>query len=365
MEWQNGMIKPPYRVPSMSEIRELPWNGYNVMSTFSGMGGSSLGYKMAGYKVLWANEFITEAQNTYRLNHPTTVLDPRDIRKIDPMEALASVGLKPGELDLFDGSPPCSAFSTAGKREKGWGTVKKYSDSEQRVDDLFFEYVRFVRIIQPKTFVAENVSGLVKGTAKGYFKLILSALKDCGYRVEARLLNGKWLGVPQARQRIIFIGVRNDLGLKPVHPEPLPYYYTIRDAISDLRGAYVDPESWADKGADTPTGEYSIASKWRECKPGTNHPIRFQVRRSHWDEASHTLTTTGFAPGAASVMHPDECRKFSIAEGKRLSGVPDDFELTGGYKEKGERLGRLVPPVMMKNIAKAVQVGVLDKLPRE
>ncbi len=127
--------------------------------------------------------------------------------------------MKAGELDLFDGSPPCASFSTAGKREAGWGKVKDYSDTKQRTDDLFLEYVRLLRGLQPKVFVAENVSGLVKGVAKGYFLEILAALKASGYRVTCRVLDAQWLGVPQQRQRTIFVGVREDLGLDPVHPK--------------------------------------------------------------------------------------------------------------------------------------------------
>ena len=227
--------KPPYKVPSMAEIEALPWNGYNVISTFSGCGGSCLGYRMAGFKVRWASEFIPAAQEVYKLNHPDSILDTRDIRQVQPQEILDAIGLGVGEIDIMDGSPPCASFSTAGKLEAGWGKVKKYSDTQQRTDDLFFEYSRLVKGLQPKVFVAENVSGLVKGTAKGYFKMILQDLKDCGYTVTAKLLDAQWLGVPQMRQRIIFVGVRNDLveefGVKPAHPTPLSYQYTVRDAL--------------------------------------------------------------------------------------------------------------------------------------
>lgn len=109
-------IKPPYKVPSMREIEQTPWNGFTVVSTFSGGGGSCLGYRMAGFKVLWANEFVEEAQRTYRANHPGTILDTRDIRTVTPESILEAIGRKPGEIDLFDGSPPCCAFSTAGRR---------------------------------------------------------------------------------------------------------------------------------------------------------------------------------------------------------------------------------------------------------
>ena len=101
----------------------------------------------------------------------------------------------------------------------------------QRTDDLFFEYARLLKGLLPKCFVAENVSGLVKGVAKGYFLEILAALKGSGYRVEAGLLDAQWLGVPQTRQRLIFVGVREDLGLPPAFPRPLPYRYSVREAL--------------------------------------------------------------------------------------------------------------------------------------
>ena len=237
--------KPIYKVPSMAEIEALPPNGFNVISTFSGAGGSCLGYRMAGFRVLWANEFIPAARDTYKLNHPDSILDARDIRTVTGAEILEATSLKKGELDLFDGSPPCASFSTAGKREAGWGKVKQYSDSAQRTDDLFFEYSRLLTELQPKVFVAENVSGLVKGSAKGYFIEILKALKAAGYNVKACLLDAQWLGVPQKRQRIIFIGVRNDIGLDPVHPKPFPYRYSVREALP-----------WIDTVLNFPGGDY-------------------------------------------------------------------------------------------------------------
>ncbi len=215
----------------MAEIAAVPWNGFKVASTFSGCGGSCLGYRMAGFRVAWASEFIPAAAQTYRLNHPGTILDTRDIRKVRSVDILDATGLEVGELDLLDGSPPCASFSTAGKREKHWGQAKAYSDTVQRTDDLFFEYVRILEGLRPRVFVAENVSGLVKGVAKGYFLEILARLKACGYRVGCKVLDAQWLGVPQARARTIFIGVREDLGRDPVFPKPLPYRYSLREAI--------------------------------------------------------------------------------------------------------------------------------------
>ena len=227
------MHKPSYHVPSMKDIAVIPWNGLTVISTFSGCGGSCLGYRMAGFKVVWANEFIPIAQASYQVNAaPDSLLNGQDIRQVQAADILAATGLAVGELDVLDGSPPCQAFSMAGKRAKGWGKERTYEHGvRQKNETLFTEYIRLVRHLQPKVFVAENVSGLVKGVAKGFFKEILRDLKACGYQVEVRMLDAQWLGVPQQRQRIIFQGVRTDLNCMPAWPRPLSYRYSVRDAL--------------------------------------------------------------------------------------------------------------------------------------
>ena len=362
----NG-IKPPYRTPSMKEIAEIPLNGYTVASTFSGGGGSCLGYRMAGYRVLWANEFVEEAQRTYRMNHPNTILDTRDIRSVKAEDILAVLGVEKGSIDLFDGSPPCCAFSTAGKREKGWNRERAYSDDKsQRIEDLFYEYIRILKGLQPKTFVAENVSGLVKGTAIGYFKEFLKEMKDCGYRVKAKLLNAKWLGVPQARERIIYIGVRNDLEMEPVFPKPLNYVYTLKEAFEGL------PDEREEK--DRLIKEYAQYSSGQVLKRIPKNPPRaikgskimngsyFNLSRESMYQPCSTVCQMNGQKGAAGNCHPLEDRKFTISELKRITSLPDDFILTGEYSQRWERAGRMVPPVMMMHIAKTIQTEILDKL---
>jgi len=381
--------KPPYRVPTMKEIRELPWNGYTVASTFSGGGGSSCGYKMAGFRVAYASEFVEAARDTYSANFPDTYLDDRDIRTVKPADILKVLKLQVGELDLFDGSPPCASFSTAGKREKGWGTVKAYSDTKQRTDDLFFEYTRLLRGLRPKTFVAENVSGLVKGTAKGYFKEILKELEACGYNVVARVLDAQWLGVPQSRSRLIFVGVRDDLKLEPAHPKPFTYRYSVRDAIPWIRRAVHDTSGAFSVGefTDRPSpaitiGVNSLNSRHYQVEPessiegfaidaeaqklgqGQQSERYFNLVRPREDEPSPCVTAMGGQQGAAAVIHPVERRKFSIAELRRICSFPDDFVLTGTYEQQWERCGRAVPPLMMREIASTVQREILDRLPK-
>ena len=329
------MSKPAYRVLSMKEIDEIPWNGFNVVSTFSGCGGSSLGYKMAGFKVAWASEFIQSAQETYRANHSGTILDCRDIRTVKAEEVLAAMNMKPGELDILDGSPPCASFSTAGKRESGWGTIKKYSDKKQRTDDLFFEFIRLLKGIKPKVFVAENVSGLVKGTAKGYFLEILAAMKASGYRVTCRVLDAQWLGVPQQRQRTIFIGVRENLNIDPAHPKPLKYRYSVRDAVSDAITV------------NRHGGDYVSASS--QSSPSIMSGDAKRKDTAQFSAGGWITTATGK-------------RKFTIAELRRICAFPDDFILHGSYEQQWERLGRAVPPVMMSHIAKTIRDEILLKV---
>ena len=405
--------KPPYRVPSMTDIAALKPNGYSIVSTFSGCGGSCLGFKMAGYRVLWASEFIPAAQDVYRLNHPDTILDTRNIRTVSAQDILAATGLAVGELDVLEGSPPCASFSTAGKREKSWGKAKAYSDTVERVDDLFDEFVRLIDGLRPRTFVAENVSGLVKGTAKGTFKHILRSMKALGYRVEARLLDAQWLGVPQARQRIIFVGVREDLGLTPAFPKPLSYRYSVRDAlpwigsveggngfdghadyssdgpaatmqasrpvrvraIRDDRGAFGNGGDITDQPSptvlsdsvgthwiETDISRYAIGAEWDKLAAGEQSDKYRNLVKPHLDKPCPTVVQRGGDVTAASVCHPTERRKFTIAELKRICAFPDDFQLTGTYAQQWERLGRAVPPVMMFHIADTLRREVLDRV---
>jgi DNA (cytosine-5)-methyltransferase 1 len=442
--------KSPYRVPSMAEIAAVPDNGLRVVSTFSGCGGSCLGYRMAGYRVLWASEFIPAAAAVYRANHPMTPLDTRDIRKVQPAEILAATGLKVSEVDVVEGSPPCASFSTAGKREKHWGKAKPYSDTVQRVDDLFFEYIRLIEGLKPKVFVAENVSGLVKGVAKGYFLEILARLKACGYRVGVKVLDAQWLGVPQARARTIFIGVREDLGKDPVFPKPLPYRYSLREALPwVVRGKY--GPAWKASDAPSPTvsagmsynpatshqglelveavihdtkgqfpssgditdrpcraitvmgqgqfkvrlkggtqaafddkgraydldqpcptilgtrpnqfevgmERFAIGKEWAKLRPGEASEKYFNLVRPHPDQPCPTICASHGHPGVASVTHPTEKRKLTIAELKRICAFPDDFVLTGTYSQQWERLGRAVPPVMMAHVARTIRDEIL------
>ncbi len=225
--WQRiGNSVPPKFMQSIAEhlkMEVLKQDSFTVVSTFSGCGGSSLGYKLAGGKVLLAVEWEDNAAATYRLNFPDTQLYHGDIAKLSVDEVLNRTGLKPRELDILDGSPPCQGFSTAGKRDFG-------DDRNQ----LFREYCRLLKGLQPRCFIMENVSGMVKGKMKLIFKDILTELKSCGYKVKARLLNAMYFNVPQSRERMIFVGVRNDIDAEPSHPLPKCLPITFRKAVGRL-----------------------------------------------------------------------------------------------------------------------------------
>ena len=248
------VAKPPYRVPSMTEIAAVERSGLTVVSTFSGCGGSCLGFKMAGFRTLAAVEFVDAARETYAANFPGVPIEARDVRNVSAEDLLATAGATAGDVDVLEGSPPCASFSTAGKGACGWGRVRDYSDTKQRTDDLFFEFARLVDGVKPKMFVAENVAGLIRGVAKGYFKNIVAALEACGYVVAVKILDAQWLGVPQARRRCIFIGVRRDLGFAPTFPKPLNYRYSVGDALPWIERfrSSGGPNMW--KSANQPYG---------------------------------------------------------------------------------------------------------------
>jgi DNA (cytosine-5)-methyltransferase 1 len=225
------MNKPAFEPLTMGAVNAAPLTGLTHVSTFSGGGGSCLGFRLAGFRTLWANDLEAHARDCYRANLASPI-DGRDIRQVTAADILTTIGLAAGELDVFEGSPPCTAFSTAGKRAKGWGQTKDHAGHVQRnVEDLFFDWLHLVDGLRPRAFVAENVAGLVKGVAKGYFKDILRQMKALGYRTEARVLDAQWLGVPQQRSRVIFIGLRDDLDVMLRWPAPWTYQYSVRDAL--------------------------------------------------------------------------------------------------------------------------------------
>lgn len=319
---------------------------FTVISTFSGCGGSSLGYKMAGGRVLLAVEFDRHAISTYRENFPETPVYPKDIATLTVDDALKMTGLEPGELDIFDGSPPCQGFSTAGKRQL-----------DDPRNSLFKEYVRLLEGIKPKVMVMENVPGMVRGKMKLVFAEIMRVLKEAGYIVSARVLDAQYFGVPQRRKRMIFIGVREDLEIKPSHPLPKMKPITVGEAVVGL------PED-ASRSLNEEAYFY-----WLQLKAGEQfskvHP------KGHWfngtkidpNKPAPTVAKTSMPTGGGGgLYHWKYPRILNIDEVKRISSFPDDFILRGSFQEQWARIGNSVPPLFMKAIAEHIRDEILSPL---
>ncbi len=332
--------KKIFAVPSMKKINAKE-KTFTAISSFSGCGGSSTGVKMAGGKVLIATEFIKPAIETYKANHKGTRIIGKDIRTVDWRAERKELGLKRGELDFSEGSPPCKSFSTAGTKSADWGVEKKYSDNVfQRTDDLFYEEMRKIEEFMPKVFSCENVKGMVEGDSRGYFVEIMRDLKALGYNVKARVLNAAYLDVPQARERIIIVGVRNDLarkGFEPVFPRPLPYVVNVNDVLPHVM--YLKSK----KKGDLKYIPSSIPSPTIVASDGLNSE------------------TAGFSTGGFIETKKGERRKYTIEELKKIFTFPEDFVFTGKYEQQFERIGRSVPPVMMYHLVKTIRQQLLEK----
>jgi len=321
-----------------------------VISTFSGCGGSSLGYKMAGYDVRLACEWDDHAVETYRANFPATPVYHGDVSELMADEAMELAGIGgPGGLDLFDGSPPCQGFSTAGKRATGDGR-----------NQLFRQYVRLLRGLKPRAFVMENVSGMTTGRMRPIFDECLALLRDSGYQVKARVINAQWYGVPQSRSRVIFIGARDDLGITPTHPTP-----TVTKSITASEALEGAPE-----GDDTPTLSEAWRKQWNRLRPGDRMSdvltrtigvaASWGTAKLHPHRPSRTLCKQQGGKGYATMLHWAAPRAISIPEAMRLASFPDDFVFPGKYQERWSRIGNSVPPLFMKAIAEHVRVTILE-----
>ena len=196
----------PWNLTDLSGVKK---NGLKVLSTFSCGGGSTMGYKLAGFEVIGCVEIDQEMADIYLKNHNPKYLYRMAIQQFNeiPDEELPKEFF---DIDILDGSPPCSTFSMAGSREKKWGESNKFREGQanQILDDLFFHFIETTRKLRPKVVVAENVKGLILGNAKGYVKEIFKGFKAAGYETQLFLLNASKMGVPQRRERTFFIANR-------------------------------------------------------------------------------------------------------------------------------------------------------------
>lgn len=326
------------------------WNlkdGYNfvnkhnhkVFSCFACGGGSTMGYKMAGYDVLGCCEIDPKIINIYRQNHNpkySFLCDIRDfINKNDIPQELF-------DLDILDGSPPCSTFSIAGSREEAWGKEKVFREGQakQTLDDLFFYFIKLAQKLKPKIVVSENVKGLILGNAKGYLKQIMEGFNEIGYETQIFLLNGATMGLPQARERVFLISKRKDLNLptlklnfneKPIH-------------FSEIKDIY-------DKSCNITPREYNLWNnkKYGECSlADTNKRVNnkcnsFSSRYIYDNKIAATITAND---GNILFSIPRHMNKKELC----LAGsFPLDYNFVD---EKPQYLiGMSVPPLMMAKLS--------------
>jgi DNA (cytosine-5)-methyltransferase 1 len=275
---------------------------------------------------------------TFRLNFQGVPVWERNIRDVSGQEILDFCKIKKGDLDVFDGSPPCQGFSMAGKR-----------NVNDLRNDLFQEFVRLIDELAPKVFVMENVAGMVRGKMKGRFIEIMKALNGLDYNVKCKLMNAKYYNVPQSRPRLIWIGVRKDLKILPSFPEPNHQIIKVSQALSNLK--IVEKKEIPSKSV--------IEKVLLRCSEGENGRLYnngnfFNWQRIDRNKLCPTITKT------ACLFHWNENRYLTIQELKRLATFPDDFQFVGSHRKQWARIGNAVMPNFMFSIAKHIKENILN-----
>ena len=343
------MLIQAHKMPTMAAINARSKKAkLNAVSFFSGMGGASIGLKMSGYDVRYANEFIFAAADAYDLNSGGLKCDRYDIRKVTAKRVLQMSGLKAGEIDLMEGSPPCKLFTKVKAQDKGEQFKKDggvYSEGvKQDVADLFFEFCRILKVLQPKVFITENVSGLLQNMNRHYFLSITEALEACGYVVETALLDASRYGTPQKRERVVLQGIRKDLykkGVRHAWPKMHPTT-TVKDCLPHISKVFVSKRGYKDADIPSPT----------------------VLAVDH--------TTTEYARYSSGGWVEDDKgvrRKWTIPELKVVSGVPVDFKFPKYEDEKPrkrfqrawERMGRIHGPIQVYYLGKAIREQIFEK----
>jgi DNA (cytosine-5)-methyltransferase 1 len=334
----NLMIELKHGDWNLTDLKDTPQNGLKVFSCFHCGGGSTMGYKLAGYDVLGGVEIDKKMMAMYVKNHNpkfSYLMGVKEFCEIPDDELPKELF----ELDILDGSPPCSSFSIAGNREKDWGKKKKFREGQtmQVLDDLFIDFIDIAKKLQPKVVVAENVRGLISGNARGYVKQIFKAFKDAGYSCQLFLMNAAMMGVPQRRERVFFIA--NRIGAKDIvlNFDEAPIFYS---------------EIEQDKNTKFKSGiSAGMLPYWQKCKTGakfsTVHPKGhlFNSRKAHPDSPLCTLTSSG----CSSYYHYSQERCISDIEIKRAQTFPMDYDFLSN--KTGYVCGMSVPPFMMQRIA--------------
>lgn len=333
-----------------------------VFSCFACGGGSTMGYKLAGFDVLGCNEIDSKMIEAYRINH-----DPK-YSYLEPIQKFKLRDDLPDELynlDILDGSPPCSSFSMAGNREKDWGKEKVFREgqAEQVLDTLFFDFIDLAKKLQPKIVIAENVKGLLLGEAKAYVLQIYREFEQAGYYVQHFLLDASKMGVPQRRERVFFIALRKDLAGKfltnldlfTVVPEldvsfneqPINWGDILDESDTTETLSKLDGELWEKRVfGDIDLCDISLRER--------NILSRFNAKFLYKHKPSNTIT------GGEQCVLFDLKRNRNNTELIKCGTFPEDYNF---LKIKQEYLiGMSVPPVMVAQIATRIYDQWLSRI---
>lgn len=336
-----------WRLADGYPAKGIKHHGCKVFGTFICGGGSTMGYKLAGYDHLGGVELDPKVAAIYKANHHPKHLYIEDIRDFNKREDLPT---ELYQLDLLDGSPPCSTFSMAGSREKAWGKQKHFAEGQklQRLDDLVFVYCDTIAKLKPKVCLLENVSGLVKGNGKVYAKEICKRITEIGYRVQVFLLNASTMGVPQKRERCFFIGLRNDFNFPKLvldFKEKPILFGEIKDKMGNPINGTLTLETWNQrKKEDASIGDTNLRIKGKNTG--------FNDRYAKDDEVLGTIRAGG------DVYLFSSPNKISQSEILKACTFPIDYEA----QNVKFYCGMSVPPVMTAQIANQIYLQWLCKL---
>lgn len=328
----------------------IEYHGRKVFGTFICGGGSTMGYKLSGYEHLGGVEIDKEVAKVYKDNHHPKYLYNEDIREFNKRDDLPDDLYN---LDLLDGSPPCSTFSMSGNREKAWGKSKQFREGQvnQTLDDLVFVYCDTIIKLQPKVFLLENVKGIIQGNAKVYSKKIVSKMESAGYTVQVFLLNAASMGVPQKRERVFFIGHKKGLKypkLKLEFNEKPILFVEIYD-INDIDRNITD----------------TMFELWQKKQKGDRHfgyiteriigiKTHFTCHLQELNEVSKTITASD-----NNILF-NIPRNINDNEAKLIGSYPLDYNFKS--IEPKYLIGMSVPPVMTAQIAHKIYEQWLSKI---
>ena len=343
--------------------KNIEKNNLKVFSCFSCGGGSTMGYKLAGYDVIGFNEIDEKIAKVYIENHHPKYAYIESIRDFKLREDLPQ---ELYNLDILDGSPPCSSFSLIGNREDDWGKEKKFKEGQcnQILDTLFFDFIDVVNKLQPKVVLAENVKGLILGKAQEYVKKIIKQFRESGYHVEYKLLSSNIMGVPQNRERVFFIAIRNDffkycVDKKSLFNDRLPdsfYYFNeskilFKEIINSGEGKQIQ-ESLNNAYDFCLKNNISDFAKYYEL---TEHKRkRFNTILIFPDKVCSTITST------CEHVIANEKRFINKIELLKASTFPLDYNFLNVKEDY--LCGMSVPPVMTAQIANRIKKYIFDKI---